>query len=971
MGEKSVSKWNELVSTHFQVIYPQGLDSLGLRYSMILERNYPLLRNTTGYYPNQQSGYPLPIVLHPYTAITNGLTGTAPNRIEVFTFSDPYSYLPPLSWETLLSIHEGRHASQFQFAASGFWKFFPNIFGEAAPLVVQGLYLNVAVAEGDGVVAETALTNSGRGRTADFLSYYRMAFDNGDRRNWYRWRYGSQRHYTPDFYRIGYMTVAGARYVYDAPMFMSTYLEKSLNPFNFNALSSTLRRYSRKNLDLTWSEIADTFATIWAADDARRGPFQELDMLVNDKSRFYTVYRGTVETAGGHLLSIRQAMDKTTELVEIDNDGRVKSLRPFNADSKLAYSPVTDCIYWSEAVSDVRWEMYGTSRIRMLKVGDRNISDFTKEGRYVNPAVSADGKFLAAVEYPVLEGCRIVLFSLEDGSVIKTVKGLPGIQMNEVAFSGDNVVFTGVSDAGVGLYMTDFKSVRILEEPAHFKVRDLISKDGVIYFTSDKNGTDEIYSYTVDGVMKQLTNTKYGVSSPFFRNGRLCFTALVTDGRLLAGATNPVNNGVSYRDTYSYPIADVLTRQEQKAVSRNSPYSMFSPGRYSNGIRIHSWIPYYINNSGLTGSMTGYAYEYASLGCVGYLQNLPTTLYGSIGLSLHPDPFDETEMKAGIHARLNYTGLFPVFSLTFDAGDRVSAKTVRGISPDDTIRTVSVKGDGSSPFFLGGSLTVSLPLNFSSGGWNRSLTPFAGILTSTDQLGDGYRNIQYNESVKDYEPVDPVYSGLYPTTRLVAGFSGAVELPIASSAIYPRLGIGGGMQYSRNSFANSLYASVYGYLPGLTRVHGLKLSASMQQKKLNIGSTLSDVWAFDMYDMAPRGYFKTDVESLLKLYFLDTYKVSAEYAMPVLPMDLSLKQYVYLRNLELHPFFDYMIAQSNGKTETLMSAGTDLVFRFEKLLIYSNTAKIGVRFAYNSGSLNKYVSDSSPFIVGVVTGIDF
>ena len=45
---------------------------------------------------------------------------------------------------------------------------------------------------------ETGLWNGTRARTADFLNYYRVALDQGDYRNWFRWRYDSFKHYTPD-----------------------------------------------------------------------------------------------------------------------------------------------------------------------------------------------------------------------------------------------------------------------------------------------------------------------------------------------------------------------------------------------------------------------------------------------------------------------------------------------------------------------------------------------------------------------------------------------------------------------------------------------------------------------------------------------------------------------------------------------------------------------------------------------------
>jgi hypothetical protein len=79
----------------------------------------------------------------------------------------------------------------------------------------SGIYAGVSNMEGDAVIAETALTNSGRGRTADFLNYYKVAFDNGDFRRWDQWSLGSQRRYASDHYALGYLTIGGFRYLYD------------------------------------------------------------------------------------------------------------------------------------------------------------------------------------------------------------------------------------------------------------------------------------------------------------------------------------------------------------------------------------------------------------------------------------------------------------------------------------------------------------------------------------------------------------------------------------------------------------------------------------------------------------------------------------------------------------------------------------------------------------------------------------
>lgn len=987
IGEKAFSKWSEISTNEFKVIYPSGMDSLGYKYLKNLEAYRKKVGNTVGFMPNQRFDMLLPVVLHPYMATTNGLTTLAPSRLELFTFPDAYSLLPPVPLDKLLSIHEIRHSAQTQFASYGFWRAFPSVFGEAAPLVVEGLYLNVALAEGDAVVAETAFTNSGRGRTAGFLSYYRMAFDNGDKRNWFRWRYGSQRYYTPDYYTIGYMTVAGARYLYDDPMFMNEYLYRSLNPFHFNSMGWLLRSYSEKGINRTWYDIADQFAAIWADDDKARGPFQEIEPMLTDKKRYFQVYSGSVETSDGRLLTVRSGLDRATELAQVMPNGTVRSLRPFNADSKIVYSAYTDCIYWTEAISDVRWELYQQSRIRSMKVGETSIRDFTDQGMYANPSISDDGKKMAVVSYTPEGDSRIVLFSLEDGSVIKSVNSLGGVTLQEVAFCGDKVVMTGLSDPGVGLYITDFESVKVLENPVPFKVFDLISKDGTIYFTSDKNGTNEIYSYTVNasgvaGILRQITNTKYGVSDPFFHDGKLCFSALQPEGKVLAGADNLLDREVKYSERAEYPIADKLSKQEQKIYTEESKFITYNPTAHRKGLlglRVHSWVPMYINQSGNTASASEYPYERASLGFTLYFQDFPTTLQGSVGFSFHERNYAELEdasITGGFHTRLVYTGLFPQFSLALDIGDRKPSNSVKGESYDSTIgnfEAVSSELDDSRhKTFMGGSLVTSIPLNFSSGGWYRSLNPFVGVMGSTDRWSDTYCDLGYSDDNGRYSINGPqVELQYYPVFSLVVGLTGGIETGTAVSGIYPRLGFGGGIKYSRNTFSNTLYSTAYGYLPGLTSVQGLKLSASMQLVESASGSIQADIWGIDAQSMAPRGYDETSADFFLISRFYDSYKVSVDYAMPILPVDLALGQFVYLRNLELLPFFDYTWAMGDGRNDEMFSAGADLMFRFEKFLINSNTQKVGFRFSYNRSTLDNILGVNDPFFVGAVAGISF
>lgn len=72
-----------------------------------------------------------------------------------------------------------------QFGYKGWLKPLTWILGDMAVGAYSALWPSTWLLEGDAVTAETALTRYGRGRSADFLNYYMMAFDEGDMRDWY------------------------------------------------------------------------------------------------------------------------------------------------------------------------------------------------------------------------------------------------------------------------------------------------------------------------------------------------------------------------------------------------------------------------------------------------------------------------------------------------------------------------------------------------------------------------------------------------------------------------------------------------------------------------------------------------------------------------------------------------------------------------------------------------------------------
>ena len=171
-------KWFYKDTENFRIIYPEGTDSLANVYGSKLEKYRVPVSLSTGYLAGGEGRLRMPVVMHAYNT-SNGSVAWAPKRMDLFTI--PSAYDPePIPWSTMLSIHEGRHVTQMQFGMTNAQKPFGYAFGEMWNILVSLVYPGIYFIEGDAVIAETTLTESGRGRTASFLNYYRLAFDNGD-----------------------------------------------------------------------------------------------------------------------------------------------------------------------------------------------------------------------------------------------------------------------------------------------------------------------------------------------------------------------------------------------------------------------------------------------------------------------------------------------------------------------------------------------------------------------------------------------------------------------------------------------------------------------------------------------------------------------------------------------------------------------------------------------------------------------
>ena len=971
-------RWSTFQTGDYQLIYPRGLDSLATVYGTLLQQYSVPLSASSGFRPNEKFSKPMPVILHPYAGISNGLVAWAPRRMDLFTLPD-VSGMTPVPWAKLLAIHEGRHVAQKQFLRTGFWTGFHYPFGELAEMII-GMVPNSSLLEGDAVVAETALTKAGRGRSGDFLSEMRMYFDTGDLRSWYQWRYGSIKKYTPDIYRLGYLTVAGYRYVYEDPYYTTKFLKvASTLGGAFSAMNSASKQSSGKKLPVAWSEMMGTYRNLWAQDDSRRGPFSGTEPQVR-LPRSYTVYAGSV-AGGGAVYAEKAGMDLPAVLVRVGPDGKETTLSAFGGEGKLAWSESLQRIFWSEAVPDVRWTLKQDARIRYYDVQTGHEGSLVRKGRYLSPAVSPDGASVAAVEYPVDGSAAVVVLDARNGSILHRWKTPDGFQPTEVVFQDGGLVFAAITDEGTGLYRVPRNGGRLetLLAPQPVTIKDISAVDGnTILLVSDRTGTSEAYTFS-EGTLKQLSVTKYGLGSPFLADGNLYASVLQPEGRILS-RVEAAPKVVDFKDIYRDPVAEVLSAQEaQLAASLPEPTVELTPAKpfrkISDAFHFHSWAPVYVDLGRSAISFRDYYFQTASLGATGFFTNRLGTVNGSVGLSVHEKVAPEEKTPSvGAHFRLSYSGLYPVFDFALDLGDRDAALQMPYL--DTAKDSLFVRSSSYKKMYVGGMASVALPLDFSSGGWERRIEPSLAVSLSNDDLYGPFYPVKADPAAEGGYSEDKSYELPWTSRstayRTAAVLRGSFLRPAAHSQMMSSKGFGFEVGATSVDLNWSEYGKVYAYLPGFHPWHGLKVSGAVRHYTKGTFST----WFTDPCPPAPRGLAKNGaVEALLLTASPLAGKVSLDYAMPIFPMDFSIGNLFYFRNFEVVPFADLTFLQPaegvHMPGRDLWSAGADIAVNIQRLILVSGNFSIGARIAYSGGSAFPYLQEQVPGLKPLYIGAVF
>ncbi|MBO6096443.1 MAG: hypothetical protein J6P56_03905, partial [Bacteroidales bacterium] len=732
----------------------------------------------------------------------------------------------------------------------------------------------------------------------------------------------------------------------------------------------------------SFRDILDVFNEEWQADAEARGPFMPLKQETPNAS-YATEYR-TPQWVGNGLIALRESYQRPTELVLITG-GKVRRLRSFSSHtSSLYYNARWNRLFWSETRNDPRWGLAGTSVICYYDLNNGRTHRLTRGTRYYNPQPTPDGERLAVTEFPVEGGSYVVVLDAQSGKVLRRVAHPKGVQGSEQAWLGEDLYVSGISVGGYGLYRhsPDGAWTCVLE-PSAQKVSRLAGGEDCLEWVSDRNGVNELYRfYPADGRLLQLTNTRYGATDFTVGGGRLYSVSQTLEGRPVF--STPVEalqpQEVSFADVYAYSVADKMTEQEQAlgaVVNLEEEVPMSGSKRYSklaHPLRLHSWLPFYVNYDAVKSGSMDLSYETASLGLSGYFQNTLGTFSGMIGYSLHPDPDVQGHWRNALHVRAVYTGWYPVIEANLRLGDNAARQYYPRRMDDGGNISYQVASIPQNFPQVSASIRSYIPLSFSRGGRLFGFTPQVSYSVSNSPFA--LQPVQYSvpmrfQGLPDYYRIASQDINLKGSLSqfLAASFRTYYMAPRARSQTYPRWGIGveGGMglrpglgQY----YAPNVYGYAYGYVPGFTRSQGLKLTFMAQ-------SWTKDCLLGEMYvNTLPRGFDAVD-RSFVGQVFPRQWRITADYAIPIYVGDINIPVVAYIKNFLLTPHFDYTGLPYSSKNYDLWSVGADLSASLARLFVIPFDASIGVSFSYLGGTLFQYLEKSKPYSFSLIFGVDF
>ncbi|MFA4838915.1 MAG: hypothetical protein WC703_05520 [Candidatus Neomarinimicrobiota bacterium] len=893
--------WKIIHTAHYRIIFPSEISTDAERVANNLEYLYPSIGKTLNATPDKW-----PIVLNSRNAATNGYANLIPKKSEWYATPGQDNEIGlPIDFYDLLAIHEGRHMVQMDKNNRGFNRIAYVFGGNLALLGMQFFSVPFWFFEGDAVGVETALTESGRGRAPSFGMEIRANLLSGIRTPYHKAFMRSYKDYYPNHYRLGYFMTTYVRRNFGGDAWsriLDLTAKRSYNPFAF---SRSVKKVTGKKTGAIYDAAMNDLTSLWQKQLAET-PITEATILTGTVPEVWTNYIYPVYRGDGSILAVKYGLADPATLVAVFPDGREENICQIETSGRTSYGG--NIVAWSEEGPHPRWANDVYSDIYTFDLNTRQYSMITEKGKYFSPAVSPDGRRIAAIEFDSTRHCVIVLLDAKTGQILRRFPNPENYFYRNPSFSrdGKQIVLTRQQFQGLALSVLSLETGETSDIlPESFEnIQHPVFYEKYILYESPYSGIDNLYAVdTVSHDRFQISSRKFGAFYPCVSpdGKQILFSDYNVKGYSIAEMSLDSSNwkplSAVSRNLLNY--SEPMIAQEQGAgffSEEKLPKNRYEIHDYrplSHALNIHTW----------------YFFPSSVASTFGVMSNdLLNTTAAMLGMT-----YNANEKSVGYEANVSYAGFFPIIDAGFRYGDRVSTIT------DDN----EIENDYWNE--RGFSLGFRIPLDLSIGYHNTSL-----------ELGSTLSYL----SVNHRENADSQLDGKVMPVSFQTAYS-RYDTP-APRDIYPRHAFAGSLSASHTSFNSDFRASIGSAtatfrFPGLAKHHSLGATAALEVQS-------ADNYRFASSIQFPRGYEVVDCDRL--------YHGALTYSLPLFYPDFALGSLFYLKRIRATGFIDIGRGEMDAVQKNYTSAGFEIWndCHFFDLLVVS--ISLGTRFSYRFDEKN-------------------
>ena len=898
-NDPSNIKWKQINTENFQIIFPEGSDSVAQHFCNMLNYAYKECAYTLKHQPKKIS-----VVMHTKSSIANGSVAWAPKRMDIFDVVSQNQI--STGWFEELVIHEYRHVVQMDKLNQGLTRILYFLLGEQAVGAVVGLYLPSWYLEGDAVCTETGLSNSGRGRQADFSMGLRAQLMEKKKYAYAKAYFGSYKNYVPNHYEMGYVVVANARNTYGTQLWEEVEYRVARKPLSITPFNKSIKLQTELNKRKLYHEMFDKQQIEWKLMYEReiQKPF---DTLTKRTPKEYTNYIHPYRISENQVIAERYGIGNISQLVLCKQGEKDRVLANISfKESEERFHTNGNLIVWAENHPDIRWELQGTSDIYVYSISTKRIDKIETNKRVYSPCITKVGDKIATVEIDEKSRYLITIFNTADKQIITQISAPNNEFIHAPSWNADGtkLVLVTISSKGKRILELDV-ATRQFTEIIPYTFDDLLNPiywDDFILYSSSYSGVDNLYAINIKTKdISRITVSGFGAKYPSVYYNKLLFSDYTSDGYMIGQfdlAPHTWHTIEAVRKEKNI-LAQTLTIQEDGIVDfskMNDTTFVVKPySKVLHAINIHSWMPFYIEYNGNEVSDQGLGFQLISQDKLG-------TTISSVGYK----ESSGSSRKAGF-AKVTYSGLFPVINFEYSNG----TQTYTDIFGVDTVEALyHITSINSS---------ITLPLNFSSRSYYRYLNfSLQGVYESYDKLS--VDNRLYDTNFKTNFDVGIV---LY-----TANFMNILES--SRRDLKPRFGQIVNVGFLHAPFQTSeiyedhIFASSKLYFPGIFKHDGLDIYGGYEW---NVDTAN---YTYQGGIQMPRGY-ANEVFNRKEMISL-----RANYSFPMMYPDLYCGAMLFVKRIRGNIFVDYArtthVFDANSIVSTgdkeMLSFGAEVLFDF-------------------------------------------